>query len=328
MLLLFGVALVAACGGGSEKAASPTATKSTAAPTASKAAATAEAKSGGATVTVTDMLQRRVEVPARPQRIVALSPTGVELVYALGGQVVGRTRTAVFPAAATQAADVGTAYQPNLEAILALNPDLVIADSVIHAQPALRSTVEGIRTPVLFVGADNYKDVQASIRLMGQVLSAGERADALVREIEGKRTAAAQAVTAAGNPTAVAMIADRDQTLYAAKGTSYAGDLLQQVGLKNPASDLPDSGPFPGYTAVAPDILLRFNPAYIFAITPAPEPAPRLSTLIPQIPPFRGLAAVQQNHVVESNVDMFLQAPGPRAGEAFDFIAKTVSGAR
>lgn len=314
------VALAAACGGGAEPPAPTQATP------AAKAAATrtpSPAPSGPYPVTVTDMLARQVTITSRPQRIVAISPTAVELIYAVGGTVVGRSATAVFPAEAQAAPDVGSAYQPNTEAILALRPDLVVADSVIHAQPQLQSAITKLTVPVVFAGAGSYEQVLTAVNLLGKVLDRQERAGATVRDIEA---ALAQAKTALGTRkvSAVVLIADRDQTLYAAKATSYAGDILARVGLTNPAASEPDSGPFPGYTAVAPEKLLRYNPDFVLTVTPAPAPAPRLSTLVPQIPPFRGLAAVQANRVIELDLAVFLQAPGPRVAEALRALAKLV----
>ena len=128
------------------------------------------------------------------------------------------------------------------------------------------------------------------------------------------------------NITAVAILSDRDQTLYAAKSTSSTGDILKELGIKYPADALPDAGPFPGYATIAPEKMIEFNPDYIFAITPAPPPAPRLASLIPTIPPFRGLKAVTSNHVIDADVELFVQAPGPRVKLALDAVAKAVGG--
>lgn len=329
-LLLLGAAaslaatalLAAACGGDDDD------TAATATPAAGETATAAPASPSPAAaypVTVTDMLGRKVEIKAEPKTIVAVSPTAVELVYAAGKTVAGRPSTANYPPEAQSAQAVGTAYQPNLEAILALKPDLVIADSVIHAQPALRQPLEGLPVPVIFAGANSYKQVLDALRLVGTALNATATTDKVIADIE-KSLADARKALEGKNVSAVAILSDRDQTLYAAKSTSYTGDILKELGITNPADALPDAGPFPGYATIAPEKLVEFNPDYIFAITPAPPPAPRLANLIPTIPPFRGLKAVTSNHVVDSDVELFVQAPGPRVKLALEAVAKAVSG--
>lgn len=324
LLVLSGALLsglvAAACGGDDDdSAATPTPAAQQTEPAAGSPTAAAYP------VTVTDMLGRRVEIKAEPKTIVAVSPTAVELVYAAGKTVAGRPSTANYPPEAQSATPVGTAYQPNLEAILALKPDIVIADSVIHAQPALRQPLEGLPVPVIFAGANSYQQVLDALRLVGTTLNATEATDRVIADIEKARADARKALEGK-NVTAVAILSDRDQTLYAAKSTSYTGDILKELGIRNPADAVPDAGPFPGYATIAPEKLVEFNPDFIFAITPAPPPAPRLANLIPTIPPFRGLKAVTSNHVVDSDVELFVQAPGPRVKLAFEAVAKAVGG--
>lgn len=310
---------MAACGGDDDDDATST--------PASSPSASASGSPGATTypLKVTDLLGREVEIKAKPTKVVALSPSAAEFVYAAGGTIIGRAGSVDFPPEAKQAKDVGTAYQPNFEEILALQPDLVVADSIIHAQPNLKQPLEQLNVPVIFAGADSYQKVLDAVTLMGKVFDNSEAASKVNSDIAKARDDA-KAALAGKNVSAVALIADRDQTLYAAKDNSYAGDILKQLGIKNPAASQPDAGPFPGYTTLAAEKLLEFNPDYIIAITPAPPPAPRLATLIPTIPPFKGLKAVTGNHVVDANVDYFLQAPGPRIVEAFKAIKTAVSG--
>lgn len=316
------VVSAAACAGDDDDDTDATTGPSTSA--TAGASASASAPAAVYPMKVKDMLGREVEIKSKPTTIVAVSPTAVELVYAAGGKVVGRTTTATFPEEAKSAKEIGTAYQPNLEQILALKPDLVVADSSIHAQPALRKPLEELPVPVIFAGAESYQQVLDGLKLMGQVLDNKAAADTVIAGIEKAKEDAKKAL-AGKKVTALALIADRDNTLYAAKPSSYAGDILAQLGIENPAAAQADSGPFPGYTTLSAEKLVQFNPDFIFAITPAPEPAPRLASLIPTIPPFKSLKAVTGNDVVDAKVDYFVQAPGPRIVEAFKTVAAAVS---
>lgn len=274
-------------------------------------------------VEVTDMLDRTVTIEAEPTTIVTLSPTAAEYVAALGAPVAGRSSSTNYPPEVVDAADIGSAYQPSPEAVLALNPDLIVADASIHARPDILGMLESASVPVVFVNAVTYEDVLTGFELMGQVLNKPAEAADQVAAVEAAHAAASETVPE--GVTAVVLIADADQTLYAANANSWAGGLLETVGATNVAGGEADSGPYPGYSTVAPEVLLQWNPDYVLTVSPAPPPAPPLSEMLTEIPPFAGLAALQNGRVVELDVQLFLQAPGPRVTEALDVLAETLS---
>lgn len=321
-IALAGGLLAAACGSSSGTAA-PAASPSIANTPTSGAPAVA-ATAAAYPVTVTDLLGRSVTIKAKPTTIVALSPTAVEFVYAAGGTVVGRTDTATYPAAAAQAANIGSAYQPNMEKILALKPDLIVADSILDAQPQLKSAIDGTGITTIYAGVDSYQKVLDGLALMGKVLDNSAATNKVAAAVTKARDDA-RAALAGKHISALAITADQNQVLYGAKANSYAGDILTQLGISNPASSLPDAGPFPGYTTLAQEKIIQFNPDFIFTVTPAPPPVPRLSTTIPQIPAFASLKAVKDHHVIEAPVEL-IEAPGPRIIDAFRAITAAVLG--
>ena len=113
--------------------------------------------------------------------------------------------------------------------------------------------------------------------------------------------------------------------MYAARPESYTGLIAATIGMDNKAAGLPDSGPFPGFALMSIEAILMANPDVLVTITPAPVPAPRLSDSIKQIPPFAGLNAIQTGNVIEADVTLFLQSPGPRIVEAVEFLKDAVS---
>ena len=274
---------------------------------------------------VVDLFGRTVTIPDKPSAIVAISPTATELVYAVGGTTIARPQSGNYTPEAAEAPSVGTAYQPSFEAILALEPDLVVADSTIHIQPAIRESLEGLGVPVIFAGAASVDEVLTGLTLLGEVLDNPAGAADAVAAIETARTSAQEAL-AGQELSAVILIGDRDRTLYGAKGASYGGSILDALGIVNPASDLPDSGPFPGFTRIAPEVMLQFDPVFIFTVTPAPPPAPRLSGMLGLFPGFSGLQAFTNGRVFELDVQLIVQAPGPRVVEAFAAIIAAVGG--
>ena len=93
-----------------------------------------------------------------------------------------------------------------------------------------------------------------------------------------------------------------------------------------PPTCSPTSGPFPGFTRVSPEALLEFDPVYIFTVTPAPPPAPRLSGMLGLFPGMSGLQAMANGRVIEIDVQLLVQSPGPRVIEAFAALVEAVNG--
>jgi len=294
-----------------------------AAPSGAGAAASAATADAVYPVEVTDLVGRNVTIDAAPAVIVTLSPTAAEFVAALGAPVAGRSTTTRYPPEVQAAADIGQGYQPNVESILALAPDLVVADGFVQGAPQLREMLEVLGAPVVFVSANSLEEVTESYRVLGQVLGNPGLAAEKIAGVEEARAAAA--ATVPEGVTAIILIADRDSSLYAAGADSWGGALLDAVGAVNVAAGQPDSGQFPGFVAVPIELLLNWDPDYVLAVTPAPMPAPRLSQLMRMIPALRGLTALQEGRVVDMDLELMLQAPGPRVVEALAHVAETVS---
>ncbi len=312
--LVTAVFVAAACGGDSEKSSTATApAKATAAATG-----TAAAKATTYPLTVTDMLGRSVTIAKQPAAVAALSPTTVEYVYAVGGTSKTRSASVKVPAEATSAKDIGPSYQPNFELIAAEKPDLIIADSVL--QPQLKQNLEGLNVPVVYAGAQTFADVLKGLELVGNVLNQPANATKQISSLQAK-LADLKTKAAATKPKVLA-VNGAPEDFYAAKPESYVGDLIQLLGGDNVAKGQPDVGRFPGYTKLSLETILTSSPDVVLAITAGPPGGKTITAALSENPAWANVPAVKNKRVTEISLELYLQAPGPRAGEALDQLAK------
>ena len=131
--------------------------------------------------TVTDQLGRRVTLPYPPQRLVSLAPSITEIIFAIGQEhrLKGVTRFSDYPDAAAMIPKVGSYTRPDLERIVALNPDLCIATKDGNPKRVIDRLVS-LNIPVYAVDPRNLDKVMSTILEIGTLLDASEDSGALV----------------------------------------------------------------------------------------------------------------------------------------------------
>ncbi len=302
-----GLALfLTACGG--DEAETP------AAPTQSTGTAAATAAATPTGVNVTDLLGRKVTVAKTPTKIVTTSPSALEMLHAAGGTAIARSSTAAAPGIDTsKMTDIGSAYQPNFEAILKLQPDLVVADASAQAPLAGQFEAQLKGVPVVFVGATKYADVSTSIRMLGSITGTTEKAKTAADNVDAVSKQVADAVKGKTPTKTLVVVAGRDGQLSAALNDSFISDMIKIAGAQNIAADLKQSGQVPGYATISLETAFKENPDVLLVIVPGNAPGAPISTVV--VRSFPGLNAVKNNRVHSIDLDVFLQAPGPRAAD-------------
>ena len=268
---------------------------------------------------ITDALGRTLSFDSVPMKIATISPTATEMLYIVGGTAILRDRASNFPQEVMSVPDVGSAYNPSIEMIVAEQPDLVIIEALTQGRLAKILEDSGLR--VMAVKAETLDDIKKGITDIGVLIGEEETASEKVSEIEER-------ILSAGSQdgrSVLILISDQDNNLYAARPESYTGLITDILGMSNKATGLPDSGPYPGFAMMSPESILMANPDIILTISPAPEPAPKLSDILTHIPPFAGLKAMRSGEVIEVDVALFLQSPGPRIIEAIEFLKKRLT---
>jgi iron complex transport system substrate-binding protein len=246
-----------------------------------------------------------------PQRIVSLLPALTETVCALGQcqRLVGVDRYSNFPDSVRALPQVGGGLDPNIEAIVALKPDLVLLASSSRLGERLQSL--GIR--VLALEPQSHADVKRVLERVGQILEVNEAAR-VWREIDAELSAQARAIPNTVKNTRVYF--EVDSALYAAGEASFIGETLSRLGFKNivPAS----LGPFP---KLNPEYVVRAQPDLIMV-------GERNYTSMAARPGWSDLRAIKQGRVCvfsPAQSDALVR-PGPRIAEGARLMVQCLQG--
>ncbi len=263
-----------------------------------------------APITVVDDRGHTVTLIQPPQRIVSLLPSLTETVCALGAceRLVGVDRYSNWPARVVPLQGVGGGLDPNIEAIVALRPDVVLMATSSRAQARL----ESLGLKVVALEPKTYADVQRVLGKVGQVLGVAD-AQQVWRVIDAGVQAAAQSVPAAARGTRVYF--EVSSGPFAAGEASFMGETLTRLGARNiiPAS----LGPFP---KINPEFVVRADPDLIMV---GSRSADGLATR----PGWAQLRAIREGRLCRFDAaqsDVLIR-PGPRMAEAARLMAACLS---
>jgi iron complex transport system substrate-binding protein len=252
-----------------------------------------------------DYLGRKVSIFEMPKRIVSLMPSSTETVCALGAcdRLVGRDTFSNYPPEVLVLPDLGSAFSADLEAIVALGPDLVLADQFSGVAAALDAL--GI---TVFAGVpQTIEAVFASFLLLGEVVDRETEAVLLVGRVRGEINEIERLV---GGRVTPRTYFELDPTPYSVGPNSFIGVLISSAGGANIVTE--GMGNFP---QLDPEFIVAMDPEVI-VLGDAPF-GESLGTIRSR-PGWSGLTAVQSGRVAELGqleVDM-MNRPGPRVGEA------------
>jgi len=263
--------------------------------------------------TLTDDLGRSVTLKAAPKRLVVMLPSLTETICALGacGRIVGVDTYSNFPEAVNKLPKVGGLYDPNLEAILALKPDLVL----ISVYGKLQEPLEKAGVPTFALKIESYDDITRTTRLLGQILNLRSEAERLIAKIQAQVYAVeAKAAATKDRPTVYYEI---DPTPYTAGPDSFIGVLIAKArGVNIIPKEL---GAFP---QISPELVVQKNPDVIVLTHPG------LADLKKR-PGWSGIKAVKTGRICDFSSqadDDLLSRPGPRVAQGLQLLVTCFHG--
>ena len=296
--------LLAACGGGTMPAAAPeTPSDST--------------ERVGYPLTV-ETASGPLTIEARPERVVSLSPTATEMLFAIGAgdQVVAVDDQSNYPEDAPMTDLSG--YEPNVEAIASYDPDLV----VYATEPGdLGTSLGGLDIPALLQpAAADLQDVYAQLEQLGRVTDhvteAKEVAEGMRADIDA---VVAEAPEDGGGAT---FYHELDDTYYSVTSDTFTGQLYELVGLENIADEA--KGASGGYPQLSAEYIIDADPDLIFLADT--KCCGQSAATVSERPGWGRITAVEEGDVIPLDDDV-AQRWGPRVVDFLEQILEAASGA-
>lgn len=249
---------VAACGGGDAATSTSGAPSTTAADTTTTSSVTTVTPGEAGFPVTIETAAGPVTIAERPQRIVSLSATATEMLFAIGAgeQVVAADDTSDYPADAP-ATDLN-GFTVTAEGVAAFEPDLV----VYFFDPGdLAAGLEALGIPAIFHGAPaTIDDVATQIEQMGAATGHLADAAAVVAQMSADLSGIAASVAEAGVPEATYYY-ELDQSYYSLTSATFVGTLLAELGLTSVADVADEAGT--GYPQLSAELILEADPDLI-----------------------------------------------------------------
>lgn len=275
-------------------------------------------------LTIKDDAGREVILKKKPERLLVLSPSLFDMLYAIGGKTVGRISSRTVPADAAIAAlpQVGFVYNIEMEKLVSLQPDLVIAEQGRHEK--LVPLLESAGIPVLLLRMKTYDDVFAKVKLLGDIAGTPDTANRLVQDMSGRVNNLIAKLPAA--ETKVVILHATAKSVTVELENSVTGSIAKLLRLKNiaagskPLEGDPDTTPYSLETVVAndPDIIL------IVTMGTAPEIEARMRADVESNPAWATMRAVREKKILFLPSELFLVNPGLKISEAVEYLARSV----
>jgi iron complex transport system substrate-binding protein len=269
-----------------------------------------------AAITITDDRERTLTFSAPPQRIVSLAPSVTEILFAVGAgpQLVGRTAYCNFPPEAAALPEIGgfSASSISVEAIVGLQPDLVIAGSA--SQLEVLDALDALQVPTLLLAPDSFAAVYENIVQLATITGHEAEGSQVVASMEARVAAVTETVASIPpeqRPTVFWQV--YNDPLITAGPQTFIGQLIELAGATNIFADASED-----YPQISAEAVAERDPVVILG--PASQREALVTEQIAVRPGWAELRAVRDGRIYLLDEDI-VSRPGPRLADALEQVA-------
>ncbi|MCQ2482555.1 MAG: ABC transporter substrate-binding protein [Clostridia bacterium] len=257
---------------------------------------------------LTDFYGQTVTVESEPQRVISASPVITEIIFELGmeDRLVGRTDYCDYPDNVSDITSIGAIDSPSIETIIELNPDVIIASSILSEENYDKLTELGY--PVLIARDEtSFEGMFTNIETVAKILNCNDKAEELEQSLRD-RISKIEPITK--NVSVYYCVGFGEYGEYAATGDTYINEMIEMTGAKNAAADAE-------YWTFSTEALIEADPDYILL----PEWAYN-DFIITE--PYSELSAVKNNQVIVVDPNIF-ERQTARNVDAIEMLYEIVS---
>lgn len=265
--------------------------------------------------TVVDDEGTSITMPAAPQDIVSLTPANTEIVFALGtgDRLRGGTDFDDYPPEAVGLPDVATFTGVQIEQVVDIQPDLVLAGGNNFTPAADINRLRELGLPVLVLYAPTVEAVLADIRLIGRAIGADQQADQIVDGMESRIAEVTGAVNGLRRPRVFYEIGNQPEIFGPAPG-SFVADMVDLAG------GIPITTTDPAVFSISVERLVSLDPEVIVLGDAAYGVCP---ASVPDRPGWSSMTAVRSSAIRPVD-DIIVTRPGPRLAEGLAALALAI----
>jgi iron complex transport system substrate-binding protein len=268
-------------------------------------------------MTVTDDLSRKVVIDKMPERIVSLAPSNTEIIYALGleDKLVGTTDYDDYPEAAKSKPRVANYTTPDLEKVVSVQPDLIIAEA-IHEKTALPA-MEQLGLTVIVTSAHSMDTILNDIKMIGDINGKSRAAQELVDSLNARIqavTSKTDTLTPEQRPRVLYVI--WHDPIWTMGGDTFTDDLIRMAGGVNIYStDFTES------RVVSLESIIEKDPQVIL-VSGMATGGDLIYNSIMKDSRLSGISAMRDNHVYKISDANLTERPGPRIVDGLEEVAR------
>ena len=277
------------------------------------------------TRTEIDKTGTSVTMPSHPKRVVILNTANIDMYLAVEGTIVGRMDAASLTGELKEKVkdipSVGNTYNPDVEKIISLNPDLVIGMNIAN-HIKLREALQAANIPLYINDLDSFEDVKRSLQLFGELTNHEEISKKEIQKIEQAFTMYKVKIKDKPHPKTLLLLGTPGN-LNVSTDRSFSGKLLDSLWANNIGKYIGGDAP---YVPLSLEFIQEQNPERIIFVVMYPDPSIKESFVkeMQSNPAWQHVQAVKTDQIHYVPGGLFALNPGTRITQTLELMYKAL----